>query len=287
MQRLIPVAAEMLPRNRQHEEVATDLYHGGVLYPDHGGLNPARWVGGILRAAISHGATVQGDTPMKRIERKHHHWEIETPRGCVRAGAVLIATNGYTPCHMRSLVRRLIPVPSYLVATEPLGVERMRELFPNGRMIVETRDRHCYYRPSPDGARIVFGGRAAMFNVPDFFARSELRGLLERIFPELKGIGFSHSWRGNTGFTFEFLPHVGRIDGIWHAIGYSGSGNQMAPYLGHKAALQILGDPEGETAFARTGFPLRWWHRGAPWFLPIADIIYRFRDGRNNLGRKS
>jgi glycine/D-amino acid oxidase-like deaminating enzyme len=152
-------------------------------------------------------------------------------------------------------------------------------------MVAESRDRHCYYRPSPDGTRVVFGGRAAMLGVPNWFAEAELRRLLTQIFPQCSDVAFTHSWRGHTGFTFDFLPNVGQIDGVWHAMGYSGSGNAMAPYLGHKAALQIIGDPEGETAFSQTDFPTRWWHRGQPWFLPFADVLFRLKDVRSNIGR--
>lgn len=285
LQKLIPVEAEMLPASRQREEVATDVYKGGIVYRDHGGINPAKWVTGIQRAALHCGALVQGNTAVENLRREGNHWLVGSARGNIKSGSVLMATNGYTPSNFSHLVRRLIPVPSYLIATETLGAERVKRLFPNQRMIVETRDRHCYYRPSPDGTRVVFGGRTAMIKVPGAFAEHGLRGLLGGIFPELKDVAFTHSWSGITGMTFDFLPNVGRVGGVWHALGYSGSGNQMAPYLGHKAALQILGDPAGETAFTQTDFPTRWWHRGFPWFLPFADVVYRFKDGLNNLRR--
>ena len=285
LQQLIPLEAEMLPRARQHEEVASDLYRGGTVFFRHGGLNPAKWVGGILRSALAAGARVQGDTPVTAVDRDGNGFRVVTPRGTLRAGAVLAATNGYTPPQLAPLKRRIVPLPSFIVTTEPLGRTRIDELFPRGRMIVESRDRHCYYRPSPDGERIVFGARAALFDAPENLVLQQMQGLLRQVFPQLNGIEFSHSWRGFTGFSFDFLPNVGNIDGVWHAMGYSGSGNAMAPWLGHKAALQILGDPEGETAFSQTGFPLRWWHRGRPWFLPFADLTFRLRDAWNNTRR--
>ena len=76
-----------------------------------------------------------------------------------------------------------------------------------------------------------------------------------------------------------------QIDKSDYAMGYSGSGNSMAPYLGHKAALQILGNPEGETVFTRSGFPTHWWHRGPPWFLPFADLLFRVKDATSNVRR--
>jgi glycine/D-amino acid oxidase-like deaminating enzyme len=214
-------------------------------------------------------------------------FQARTSRGEVRAGQVLVATNGYTPAHLSDLKRRIIPIPSYIVTTEPLGKSRIKDLLPNGRIVAESRERHCYFRPSPDGTRLVFGGRAALFNAPEKIAQRELRTLMQQIFPQLSDVTFTHSWRGHTGFTFSYLPHIGQAGGIWHAMGYSGSGNAMAPYLGHKAALQMIGDREGETAFSKTEFPTRWWHRGKPWFLPFADVIFRGRDVWNNFRRSA
>lgn len=285
LQTLIGVEAEMIPQARQREEIGSDLYAGGMVFPRHGGLNPAKWVSGILAAAQRAGAVVQGDTPVLGLEKEGVAHILETSRGVVRAGQVLVATNGYTPGWLKHLQRRIVPVPSFIVATEILGANRVRSLFPKSRMIVESRVRHCYYRPSPDGQRIVFGGRAAMYETSNDFAERELAGLLHQIFPELGDVKLTHSWRGRTGFSFDFLPNVGQLNGVWHAMGYSGSGNAMAPWLGHKAALQMLGDPEGRSAFSNTGFPRRWWHRGRPWFLPFADALFRLRDVRENSGR--
>jgi glycine/D-amino acid oxidase-like deaminating enzyme len=100
---------------------------------------------------------------------------VKTPRGCVRAGAVLAATNGCTPPLLAHLRRRIVPAPSFIVATEPLRTNRMRSL--------ESLERHCYYRPSPDGTRIIFGGRAAMFDAPEALAESQMRGFSPKCFP--------------------------------------------------------------------------------------------------------
>ncbi len=285
LQKIVPIEAEMLPKSRQHEEVATDIYAGGTLYHRHGGLNPAKWVAGLLKSALDAGSVVQGDNAVTAIEKQGERIQVTTARGRLGTGAVLVATNGYTPRQFPDLKRRIIPVPSFIIATEELGRDRVEQLIPNGRMIVESRERHCYYRPSPDHSRIVFGGRAALFDVTEAQALREMTKLLTQVFPGVKDVGISHSWRGLTGFSFDYLPHVGQVDGIWHAMAYSGSGNAMAPYLGHKVALQILGQAEGETAFSKTGFPTRWWHRGNPWFLPFADLIFRARDLVSNLGK--
>jgi glycine/D-amino acid oxidase-like deaminating enzyme len=287
LQALVEIDAWMVPRSGQRAEAGTDFYAGGTVYAQHGGLNPAKWVAGLSAAAIRAGATVQGHTPVTALARDRAGHAVTTPRGTVRCGAVLAATNGYTDPVLPEARRRIVPIPSYIMATEPLPSATMAALFPKGRMVAESRERHCYYRPSPDGRRILFGGRAAMFQAPDWFAIDELKSLMEKIFPDLGEVAISHVWSGRTGFTFSFLPHVGQIEGVWHAMGYSGSGNAMAPWLGHKAACAILGAAEGETAFRKTPFPTRPWHRGRPWFLPAADVMFRARDILANLRRAS
>ena len=131
----------------------------------------------------------------------------------------------------------------------------------------------------------MFGARAALFDAPEALAQQQLRGLLRQVFPQLRDVDVSHSWRGFTGFSFDFLPNVGRIDGIWHAMGYSGSGNAMAPYLGHKAALQIMGKKKGQTAFSQTILETRPWYRKRSWFLPFAHNMFRITDVKEDMTR--
>ena len=135
------------------------------------------------------------------VDRAGSGFVVTTDRGPVRAAAVLMATNGYTTPLFPWLKRRLIPLSSYLIATEDLPEGMADELFPTRRMCVETRNRHCYFRLSPDGRRVVLGGRAAMATAPVERTATVLRGLLEEIFPQLKGIGLTHSWTGHTGFS--------------------------------------------------------------------------------------
>ena len=79
--------------------------------------------------------------------------------------------------------------------------------------------------------------------------------------------------------TFGHLPHVGEHEGAHYAMGFSGSGTVMAPYLGAKAALQALGLPEGETAYSRTPLETRWFHPGGrPHFLQGAEVWFKRED---------
>ncbi len=278
LSRLIGVSAHMVSAKDIHQEIQTDVYKGGVVFETHGGLNPAKWTEGLLRAAIERGAQVHGQTAALQIEQSNGSLSVTTTQGAVQAGQVLMATNGYTQRIFPTWQHGIIPIPSFIIATEPLDKALVSRLFPTGRMITETRTKHCYFRPSPDGTRVVFGARAAMSDISEKRALSELRALLTQIFPELNSTRITHSWRGNTGFSFNTLPNVGNTDGVWHAMGYSGNGNTMAPYLGHKVALQMLGDSNGDTAFSHTQFKKPWWYQGRPWFLPVMDRWLRTKE---------
>jgi len=114
--------------------------------------------------------------------------------------------------------------------------------------MVETRARHSYFRASPDGKRILFGGRASMRDLPLDVAAKRMHATMCEVWPELSQTRLSHVWKGFTGYTFNHMPHVGAHDGVHYALGFSGSGTVMATYLGRKAGLQATGDKAGKTA---------------------------------------
>jgi len=171
----IGLAAHTVPRTEQQAEIATDLYCGGTVFPTHGAINPAKFTRGLARAARAAGADIHSFTELQAIRREGRQQRVETSRGAILAGNVLAATNGYSGPALPTLQRRIVPVPSFIVATEPLGENRVRDLMPARRVYVESRVRHCYFRPSPDGERLIFGGRAALFPVSEGVAVSQLR----------------------------------------------------------------------------------------------------------------
>jgi glycine/D-amino acid oxidase-like deaminating enzyme len=280
LQKAIGLEAEMVPRAEQHREIASDAYHGGVVYHRHGGLHPGLFHSGLMRRVLAAGGTVAGSAPVAAIAHEGGRLRLDTARGRVSARDVVVATNGYTGPLTPGLRRRLIPVPSYMIATEPLPGGTVERLIPARRMIVESRRRHCYYRPSPDGLRILFGGRASLTTIEPRAGARILHRLVIGVFPELSDVKVTHAWRGFVAFSRDMLPHLGRHDGLHYALGYNGSGVAMAPYLGHKIALQVLGRPEGRSPFDATPFPTIPFYTGRPWFLPALELAYRWRDRR-------
>ena len=186
-----------------------------------------------------------------------------TSRGIVKARKVLLATNGYSgpvsPWHRR----RVIPIGSYQIATEPLGTERVRSLIPQGRNIVDSRRIVVYFRPSADGERIIFGGRAALAEKDPIACVPRLRAMLTRIFPQLRPVRITHAWVGWVAYTFDTMPHLGRRDGLYYCMGYCGQGVPLAPYFGRKIGQQMAGLAEGRTALDGLPFPSRPYYFGS------------------------
>jgi len=274
----LEVPAHVVPRSEQRRELGTEVYHGGVVYERHASVDPARFHQGLLERVRSAGATVVGNCRVTAIGRDGDGHRLATAQGAVRARKVVVATNGYTGALTPWLRRRVIPIGSYIIATEPLAPAVMDRVMPTNRVVSDSRKVVYYYRPSPDRRRILFGGRVTGGETDPRHSGRLLRAELVRLFPELAAVRVSHSWMGYVAYTFDTLAHVGCRDGIHYAMGYCGSGVSMASYLGMRVGQQVLGKAEGRTAFDGLGFPTRPLYNGRPWFLPATVAFYRWRD---------
>jgi glycine/D-amino acid oxidase-like deaminating enzyme len=268
----------VVPRAEQRSEIDSDFYHGGCVYPDDASVDPTQLLLSLLRLALDSGASLVDHCPVDAIKSTRDGFEVLTPHGVVQARQVLLATNGYTgplsPWHRR----RVIPIGSYQIATEPLGADRVRSLIPRGRNIVDSRRVVVYFRPSADGERIVFGGRAALAERDPLACVPRLQQMMGRIFPHLRSVRVSHAWVGWVAYTFDTLPHLGQHEGIHYCMGYCGQGVPLAPYFGKRIGQQMLGLAEGRTALDQLPFPSRPYYRGNPWFLAPSVFAYRLID---------
>ena len=135
-----------------------------------------------------------------------------------------------------------------------------------------------YFRLSPDGRRVLFGGRASFREADERHAAPRLHAMMCAVWPEMKDCKVTHSWKGNVAFTFDFLPHMGVHEGVHYALGCQGSGVAMASYLGYQTALKIAGATNRPCAFDGLPFPTRPFYSGDPWFLPLVGTFYRLSD---------
>jgi len=279
--RTLGIESYAVPHNEQHRYIGTEFYQGGSVRMDIGGLDPAKFHAGMLRVALSAGARVKDATEVLSIDREGAGFIVTTARGKVSAGQVLVCTNGYTGPFDRWLRRRMVPVRSRIIATEPLSPQTMARLMPSLMMYTDGRQLSYYYRPSPDGTRILFGGRDSIMLDSAKNSTEHLRTELVRIFPELTNVALSHSWFGYVAMHRDMIPRLFRRNGIVYATGYCGSGVVWARWVGNKAALQILGNQDA----GRTTFDFRPpksvpFFNGTPWFMPIVYAKMGFVDRR-------
>ena len=278
----LEVEAYVVTREEQRREIGSDRYHGGVIYPAHAALHPGKYHLGLLALAQAAGATVVSRCPVLSVQRDGEGFRLASPRGNLQARDVLIATNGYTGALTPWLRRRVIPIGSYIIATEPLDAALARRLIPNRRVVSDTRKLIFYYRLSEDGRRVLFGGRVAFKETDPRASAPKLHAHMTRIFPELAQTRVSHSWMGFVAYTFDTLPHLGRQqDGIHYCMGYCGSGISLASYFGTRIGQQILGRHEGATALDGLMFQTRPLYSGDPWFLAPSIAYYKLRDRLN------
>ena len=260
-----------------HSEIGSDIYCGGLVDETSGGLHPAKYVFGLARAVARHGAVLCEHTDVTRIDRNVVGFHVHTSRGVLKAKEVLIATNGYTGLLVQKLKRRIFPVGSYAIVTEPLSSDLQDRLSPKRRMYYDTKWFLNYFRLTPDG-RMLWGGRNDLTTDIDLHkSADQLRAQMRRAFPELRTTSITHSWTGQLGLTFDLMPHIGNVDGIHYALGYGGHGLSIATYLGTEVGLMLSGQ-KPSSPFAEISHPTMFFYRNKPWFVPFAASYYRFLD---------
>jgi glycine/D-amino acid oxidase-like deaminating enzyme len=268
-----------VPREALGDEVGSTAYAAGVVMERTGGLHPARFHAGLLRLALDAGASVHPAAPATAIDRRRGEGagvRVATPRGAVDAGAVVVCTNAYADGLLPELRRRVLPVGSFIIATEVLGPDLARSVSPRDRMLVDSKNFLFYWRLTPD-RRLVFGGRRSLApsTIPqarDFLYRSMLR-----VHPQLAGARIDRAWGGNVAITLDRLPHVGRFDGAWYVAGCNGSGVALNTWLGARMARHLLGEA-ALPSFAELRhrpIPL---HGARAAYLPLVGLWFRWQD---------
>ena len=268
---------KIITREELYTEIGTDIYFGGLADETSGGIHPAKYVYGLARAVGNQGTSILENTSVNKIEKNEKNFLVITSAGDLTAKQVIIATNGYTGKLVPQLKRRVIPVGSYIIATEPLAKELQDKLSPKKRMFYDLKWFINYYRLTPDG-RMLWGGRNDLSIDLDLEESARLlSNQLTEVFPELQNVPITHTWSGRLGVTFDLMPHIGEIDGIYYANGYSGHGLSIATYLGTELGLLLTGEKK-TSPFAEIVHQTMFFYRDKSWFLPIVSRYYRFLD---------
>jgi glycine/D-amino acid oxidase-like deaminating enzyme len=275
----------VVPKSELRSEIGSDIYCGGLADEASAGLNPARYVAGLAIAVRRAGAATFDHTRVESVERENsnggHKFRVRTSKGSLLAREVLLASGAYTSNATPSLRKKIIPIGSYIIATEVLAEDVACELSPKNRMIYDSKHFLYYYRLTPD-RRMLFGGRAAFFPETEHTVRQSAeilrRGMIS-VYPQLRDTKVEFVWGGTLDFAFDVMPHAGRFDSMYYSVGYAGHGVAIGTYLGTKTAGLICGDPN-DIPFDGIPFPnpppgLR---SGHTWALPLAGAYYKFLD---------
>lgn len=286
------LTGRMLDRTTVHEEIGSDRYPGGWAIAESWRIHPGRYASALAAAAAAAGVALHGGTPALRVERDGADRVVVTPRGRIRARAVVIATNGYTDGAVPWLQRRIIPIGSFIIATEPMDESLAASVSPRGATYWDSKWFLNYWHVSAD-RRLIFGGRSSFRSLPMAEVATRLARDLASIHPQAAHLRIEHAWGGKVGFTFDRLPHIGERDGVIHALGYCGSGIALATVFGAIVADRIGAGTETArtlTPFERVGFPgapiVPGAYRGDPWFLPVAGEWLSFLDRRDRRGSR-
>lgn len=217
-------------------------------------LHPAKLARELAKIAISLGVNVYEQSKVEKIDFRGNI--ISTTHNSIHAEKIVIATNAYSS-FFKPLKKKQIPIYTYIVLTEPLSKEQLYSLNWDKRVGIEdARNFLHYYRLTPDN-RILIGGSEALYyygSPLDRDKNKEMMQLLQqnllKIFPQLKGIKFTHHWGGPISATLDLIPTIGSLsDDVWYSMGCMGHGVSLTNYNGLTLSELILGEQTKRTEF--------------------------------------
>lgn len=274
---------KIVPKSETHTELGTESYHGLMVNPRSGSVQPAKFVLGMALAAERAGADIHEGTRVTGIEKVGYsptntgiRFKVKTERGVIETKEVMIAANAWSGSIVPQFRQRVMPAESFIIATEPLPTELAQRLIPHNRMVYDTRKTLAYYRLSPDnrmvwGGELTFAGASAKTNI------NKLRNGMLGIFPELAKYSIDYFWQGTLGITLDENAHAGQIDGMWYSMCYVGHGVTLATYLGQQMANGILGRASNNP-FANLAIPYAPAYQNKAWMVNLGKIWFRILD---------
>ncbi len=237
-------------REQLRAHLGSDLYLGAVYDAASGHLHPLAYALGLADAAMAAGVVIHEHTPVRRLV-KGARPVLHTPEGELHADFVVLAGNAWLHGVAPALEARIMPVGTYIGATPVLGAERARALIGNDMAVSDANWALDYFRLSHDH-RLLFGGRASYSSLPPPGLRGLMQRRMERVFPQLRDVGFEYLWGGYVDITRNRAPDWGRLaDNVYYAQGFSGHGVAASGLAGQLIAEAISGQSHRLDAFAR------------------------------------
>lgn len=282
IRREVDANVELLSAQETRAEVDSAQFHGALLQRNGVQMHVGRFGVGLADAAVRHGARIYQGAAVKDWKANATGYQVNTAKGSIQAKQILLATGACQHGGLGWYRRRIVPVGSFVIATQVLPQSLIDQLLPAHRAYVTSRMIGNYFRLTPDN-RLLFGGRArfAMSNATsDAKSGKVLQAAMVQMFPQLADVRIDYCWGGLVDMTSDRLPRAGEHDGIFHSMGYSGHGVQMSVHMGQVMAEVMDGKTEANP-WRELDWPSIPGHFGKPWFLPLVGAYYRFQDYRH------
>ncbi|CUH64849.1 Gamma-glutamylputrescine oxidoreductase [Thalassovita gelatinovora] len=236
--------------------LGTDFWHGGMLNPTGGHINPLALAREMARIAEHLGAVIHEESPAMSFERIGHEWVITTPKGKLKARALILASNAYTgelaPRLAPRIARSVVPVLSWQMATEPVGDNLSQKILPGRQAVSDTRGDLRFFRYDARNRLITGGAVIGSFDVANRVRKKAAQRLGEA-FPDLGVPEMTHVWSGYIGMNWDRFPRVHKLGpDAWAWIGCNGRGVALGTSLGRELARAVTGQPEDELALPVT-----------------------------------
>ncbi len=257
--------------------ISSRRFCGAMFDENSGHLHPLKYALGLAQAAIMAGVKVYENTKAVGISQKNNKITVMTNDGAVICNQAVLAGNAYQENIIPRLRARIMPVGTYIAATEDLG-EAADNLITNGAGVCDMNFVLDYFRCL--NQRMLFGARVSYSNIPPSNLKENVRARMELVFPQLSDKKIEYIWGGLVAITQNRFPDIGRHDkNIYYAQGYSGHGLAMSGFAGAVVADAIIGDSEKFDVFSRIR------HRPFPGgrmfgrpLLVLGMLYYRLRD---------
>ena len=244
-----PYDYEMWDREKTRAMLGTDAYLGGFVSYRDGHLHPLNLCIGEARAAHGLGAQIFEQSPVTDIEHGNRP-KVKTATGYVEADAVVLAGNAYSLLEPTYLANLVFPASSYIIATEPLSEDLVKEINPLDLAVCDLNEVVDYYRLSAD-KRMLFGGACNYSGREPASIESYILPKMLRIYPQLNGVRIDYEWGGKMGIVLNRIPALGRIEkNVYFCQGYSGHGVNATHVMGEIVADAIAGTMEKFDLFA-------------------------------------
>ncbi|KAA9009885.1 NAD(P)/FAD-dependent oxidoreductase [Histidinibacterium aquaticum] len=269
---------QYLDQDAFREICPSPVYSGGLLDMGSGHLHPLRLVLGLAHGAEAAGAVIHELSEVREVRTDGPRPVLRTAEGTVEAEHVILAGNGYLPGLSRRYASRVMPINSFIAATEPLG-EQADEVLRRDIAVADDKFVVNYFRLSED-KRLLFGGRESYSIGYPKDILTALRARMARLFPGLRDAAISHHWGGTLGITMSRLPYLDRVaPGILAAGGFSGHGVALSLLSGRVMAEAVAGEKERFDTLSTLPVPA---FPGGPAFraplLTLAMTWYSLRD---------